>query len=66
VGAYEEIKGKTKAAGVDRQRSFFTIFLLVVSPKALMKIREHIRIWWLGDRALLYKEELFRFINSLL
>ena len=51
---------------VDKSGKKFTSFLPAVSPRALIKMRERIRTWRLGDHALLPLEEITRFINPIL
>lgn len=51
---------------VDRKGEKFTSFLPAVSPRALIKMRERIRSWRLGDHAMLPLEDITRFINPIL
>jgi RNA-directed DNA polymerase len=50
----------------DPKGQHFTSFIPAVSPKSMLKMRERIRSWRLGDHALLNLEEVTRFINPIL
>ena len=50
---------------VDKRGEVFTSFLPGVSPKALIKMRERIRSWKLGDHALLSMEDIAQLINPI-
>ena len=50
----------------DPKGQHFTSFIPAVSPKSMLKMRERIRSWKLGDHALLSVEDVTRFINPIL
>ncbi len=51
---------------MDPNGQHFTSFIPAVSPKSMLKMRERIRSWRLGDHALLSLEDVTRFINPIL
>jgi len=50
----------------DPKGQHFTSFIPAVSPKSMLKMRERIRSWRLGDHALLSVEDVTRVINPIL
>ena len=51
---------------IDPKGQHFTSFIPSVSAKSMLKMRERIRTWRLGDHALLNLEDIRRFINPIL
>jgi RNA-directed DNA polymerase len=51
---------------IDPKGQHFTSFIPAVSAKSMLKMRERIRKWRLGDHALLNLEDITRFINPIL
>lgn len=51
---------------IDPKGQHFTSFIPAVSPKSMLKMRQRIRSWRLGDHALLSVEDVTRFINPIL